>query len=58
MTAAGELRCIDSAAVTSILKINQQHIKFKDKQKTAIKAFVNRKDNRQKCNLSAGSDGR
>jgi len=40
LTAAGELRCIDSVIVKEI----DSTLILKDKQRTAIKAFVGRKD--------------
>ena len=43
MTAAGELRCIDSAIVSVVEEIDIALI-LKDEQRTAIKAFVDRKD--------------
>ena len=43
MTAAGELRCLDSA-ITSVIKEIDSAFILKDEQRTAIKAFVDRKD--------------
>jgi len=64
MTAAGEMRFIDSAVASVVKWIDSAFILI-DEQRTEIKAFVDRKELcpssymiRQKCNLSAGSDGR
>ncbi|KAG1929744.1 microphthalmia-associated transcription factor [Pimephales promelas] len=43
MTAAGELRCIDSAIASVVKEIDSEFI-LKDEQRTAIKTFVDRKD--------------
>ena len=43
MTAAGELRCLDSA-IASVTKEIDSALILKDEQRTAIKAFVDRKD--------------
>ena len=43
MAAAGELRCVDSAIASVIEDIDTTFI-LKEEQRTAIKAFVDRKD--------------
>lgn len=43
MTAAGEVRCLDSAITSAIKEIDSALI-LKDEQRTAIKAFVDGKD--------------
>ena len=43
MTAAGEVRCLDSA-ITSVIKDIDSALILKDEQRTAIKAFVDGKD--------------
>ena len=43
MAAAGELRCVDSSIASVIEDIDSTFI-LKEEQRTAIKAFVNRKD--------------
>ncbi|MGL5156719.1 MAG: hypothetical protein ACRC9H_17650 [Aeromonas veronii] len=43
MTAAGEVRCLDSA-ITSVIKEIDSALILKDEQRTAIKAFVDGKD--------------
>jgi len=43
LTAAGELRCIDSTIASVVKEIDSPFI-LKDEQRTAIKAFVDWKD--------------